>query len=102
MAKFDRAAGECLNRRSAAAMDNLHVKTVFFVKPLIAGQPDRTIGCGQRTVNNFDRDFLAGGRLCLRLVVTTCNRRKKLTAIWISKGIKALGSVNFRLRRYLH
>jgi hypothetical protein len=43
MSKLDSAAGERLNRRSTPAMDNLHIKAVLFVKPLIAGQPNRSI-----------------------------------------------------------
>src|SRR5687767_9294718 len=78
MSELDSAASEPLNRQSTPAMDNLNVKTIFLVKPLIAGKPDRTIRCGQCAVNNLDRDFLAGGRLSLGLVGRHLRQKKKV------------------------
>ena len=55
VAEFDRAAGQRLNRRSAAAMHDLDIETVFLEKPLIGSDPHRSVGRGERAVDDSNR-----------------------------------------------
>ena len=56
-------------------LHDLHVESVLFVKPVIGGRPNWTVGRGQRALH--DRGVLAGDRLSVRREICRLSNEEK-------------------------